>query len=427
MTRDRETITQWADEYGVVPVRTTETTVESSTSNPYALFSETESTEPVENLSWDEFFTSIKEEDLVVVHHGEDAPDTFEVIERDQAVSRAPLEASELQERLLGGETVTSELTETTVIERTIVEHATIESEVVDIEALDSRVVEATLVSREIGGCDVIDKDLLNESDHTRFEDTSRLQEGMQEELEHSVTVEVDVEEDWMVTRELLERATIESRIADVDVTETDEVESDTVTSDIEIEGVQQSLLESNIIETEADAQEVIESGTIESEFHEDDVVRTQLNQRRLVEDEITERRLLRGKLTDSELLQVETRASTPIETAFVDSESLDAETAPVGVTEYETGSVETDHGTAERAHLTGEDEGKTVVDANGEAVGIIEEVRGGTAYLDPEPGIVDRIKARLGWGDADEEDYALKEENIGRVTDDEVELSIRE
>jgi hypothetical protein len=427
LTTDRETIRKWAEEHELVPVRTTETetTVEDS-SNPYWLRTDTERTEMMETLSWDEFFQQIEDNGLVILFHGESADDPLEVVSRDQAARWAPLEASELEERLLAGETVTSEVTETTVIERTIVEHATIESEIVDTEVLDSRVVDVELRSREIGGCDVIDQDFFDEVDQSRFEGVSQLTRGFREELPRPVTVEVDVEEDWSVTRELLERATIESRIVDVDVTETDEVESDTLESSIEIEAIQQALLESDIVETKADAEEVIQSGTIESEFHEDDVVRTQLNQRRIVEDEIAERKLVRGELTETEVIHAETTLSTPIETAFVDGESLNGAVSPVGVTKFDTETVEagTEMDDDVRTSVTEEDEGKSVVDHEGNPVGMVEEVSGGKAYVDPEPGIVDRLKIRLGWGNADEEDYALTEKNIQRITDDEVELS---
>jgi hypothetical protein len=421
LTTDRETIRQWADEHDVVPVRTTQTQTTVEDSNPYWLRSVTEQTETMEELSWDEFFQQIEENDLVVIARGEGADRTFEVVDRDQAVSRTSLEAAEIEERLLAGETVTSEITETTVIERTIVEHATIESEVVDTEVLDSRIIDVELRSREIGSCDVVDREFLDDVDQSRFEDMSSLEAGgLQEKLPRSIGVEVDVEEDWLVTRELLERATIESKVVDTDVTETDEVESEALTSSIEIEGVQQSFLESGIIDTEADTQEVIQSGAIESEFHEDDVVRSQLTQRRLIEDHVTEQKVIRGELLESEVIQAETTVSTPIETAFVEGETLDAEMTPVGVTEYESRTVEE----GLRREPTEDDVGKPVVDSRGETVGLVEEIRAGTAYVDPEPGLVDRIKAALDWGEADEDAYPLERDQIKRITDDEIELS---
>lgn len=426
LTTDRETIRRWAEEHDVIPVRTStqETTVEDE--NPYWLRTETEHTETMETISWDEFFDKVDENELVILFHGEDADRPLEVVSREEAVSRTPIEASELEERLLAGETVTSEVTETTVVERTIVEHATIESEVIETEVLDSRVVGVELRAREIGDWDVIDQAVLDEVDHARFEDVDRLTEGVHEEFARPIAIEATIDEDWTVTRELLERATIESRIVDVDVTGTDEVESETFESSIDIEGVQQALLESEIVETEADAATVIQSGSLESEFHEDDVVRTQLTQRRIVEEEITERKRARGELTESDVLQAETRAGTTIETGFLEADTLDADVSPVGVTSYETATDESEpeRAESERTRFTEDDEGKPVVAADGYPVGMVEEVSAGKAYVNPEPGLVDRIKTRLGWGSADEEDYTLEAESVERITDDEVELS---
>ena len=67
-------------------------------------------------------------------------------------------------------------------------------------------------------------------------------------------------------------------------------------------------------------------------------------------------------------------------------------------------------------------DEGKKVV-ADGDQVGIVSEVEHGTAYVEPDPGITDKVKSKLGWGDRDEDTYPLQEESIDTVTDDEVRL----
>jgi len=73
---------------------------------------------------------------------------------------------------------------------------------------------------------------------------------------------------------------------------------------------------------------------------------------------------------------------------------------------------------------LTENDEGKPVKTADGEQIGMISGVRGGTAYVAPDAGITDRIKSMLGWEDVEEDDYALAESEIDTVTDDEVRLS---
>ena len=68
--------------------------------------------------------------------------------------------------------------------------------------------------------------------------------------------------------------------------------------------------------------------------------------------------------------------------------------------------------------------EGKHVINADGDEIGIVSGVRGGVAYVDPDPGIGDKIKSMLGWDDVEEDDYTLRSENIERITDDEVHLT---
>lgn len=72
---------------------------------------------------------------------------------------------------------------------------------------------------------------------------------------------------------------------------------------------------------------------------------------------------------------------------------------------------------------LTDEDEGKAVVRGN-ESIGRVVEVDHSTAYVDPDPGITDTIKSKLGWGDQEDEDtYPLQEAGIESITDDQIRL----
>lgn len=73
---------------------------------------------------------------------------------------------------------------------------------------------------------------------------------------------------------------------------------------------------------------------------------------------------------------------------------------------------------------LTDTDEGKDVVSSTGEKIGIVKDVDNGAAHIDPNPGIADELKAKLGWGDSDEDTYRLRESDVGTVTDDEIRLS---
>lgn len=74
-------------------------------------------------------------------------------------------------------------------------------------------------------------------------------------------------------------------------------------------------------------------------------------------------------------------------------------------------------------ANLTDDDEGKRVVTTDGDEVGVITEVRAGTAYVEPDPGMFDKIKAKLDWGEAGEDTYPIGAADVTDVTDDEVRL----
>jgi len=67
--------------------------------------------------------------------------------------------------------------------------------------------------------------------------------------------------------------------------------------------------------------------------------------------------------------------------------------------------------------------EGKRVMNEEGEEIGVVTAVRDGTAYVDPDPGLTEKITATLGWADPDEDDYPLPEDSIERITDDEVHI----
>jgi hypothetical protein len=73
---------------------------------------------------------------------------------------------------------------------------------------------------------------------------------------------------------------------------------------------------------------------------------------------------------------------------------------------------------------LTEDDEGKRVIDSFGDEVGRVIEVEHGTAHVDPDPGLTEKLKSKLGWGDEeDTETYRLAEDSIEAVTSDEIRL----
>lgn len=72
---------------------------------------------------------------------------------------------------------------------------------------------------------------------------------------------------------------------------------------------------------------------------------------------------------------------------------------------------------------ITDDAVGKTVINAHGDEIGIVSEVRQGTAYVDPNPGISDKIKAKLGWEESGEKAYPLQEASVEEVAEDEIRL----
>lgn len=78
------------------------------------------------------------------------------------------------------------------------------------------------------------------------------------------------------------------------------------------------------------------------------------------------------------------------------------------------------------RTRPTDDDEGKNVLDASGERVGIVTAVEEGAVHVETDPGITDEITARLGWGDT-EDTHTVSENEIERITDDALRLQSTE
>lgn len=67
--------------------------------------------------------------------------------------------------------------------------------------------------------------------------------------------------------------------------------------------------------------------------------------------------------------------------------------------------------------------QGKRVVSADGDTIGVVSGVRNGTAFVDPDPGITDKFKAMLNWEDVDGDDYPLPDGAIERIEEDQIVL----
>lgn len=76
--------------------------------------------------------------------------------------------------------------------------------------------------------------------------------------------------------------------------------------------------------------------------------------------------------------------------------------------------------------NLTVDDEGKPIVNTNGQEIGVVRDVEAGVAYVEPGPEMTDSIKSRL-HRDRDVADgmetFQLDEEYIDEITGDEIRL----
>ena len=72
---------------------------------------------------------------------------------------------------------------------------------------------------------------------------------------------------------------------------------------------------------------------------------------------------------------------------------------------------------------LTDEEEGKTVVDASGEPLGLITTVEEDAAYVEPNPDLAESIAARLGGKDAEDDEYAIHADAVNETTDEKIRL----
>ncbi|HET7323563.1 MAG TPA: PRC-barrel domain containing protein [Halococcus sp.] len=70
---------------------------------------------------------------------------------------------------------------------------------------------------------------------------------------------------------------------------------------------------------------------------------------------------------------------------------------------------------------ITEEHEGVSVFNAEKRRIGIVASVENGTAYVNPDPSIVEEFGAKLGWETGEQETHPLDAEQIATVADDEI------
>ncbi|WP_267641160.1 hypothetical protein [Haloarchaeobius amylolyticus] len=79
-------------------------------------------------------------------------------------------------------------------------------------------------------------------------------------------------------------------------------------------------------------------------------------------------------------------------------------------------------------AVLSTEDEGKYLMDVEGEQIGIVTAVDtdAQVAYVDPESGVPDAIIQSFGFGDRGEDDIEVPADSVETVTDSELRVATK-
>lgn len=68
-------------------------------------------------------------------------------------------------------------------------------------------------------------------------------------------------------------------------------------------------------------------------------------------------------------------------------------------------------------------DEGKTVVTADGDEVGTIEQIDENMAHVKPKGSLSRSVRRRLGWAEKDQDMYEITHSRVAQISGDEVHL----
>jgi hypothetical protein len=402
ITSDPDTIEEWAKDHDVVPVREPSGSRHESDLD----LEPDDRADEDRRVDWETFHDEAERHDLALARTGE-GPGGYDIIQRGEAAERAALDTEEVEDALLEGETVTTEIAETRVIETEVTETETVESEVVDRETVDSAVIDRELVDREIREGELMDDERMN----------------------------LEVLDTFSETREEVEQLTVESRVTDAEIVESDTVTEDEVTAAVDVEGVQETVLQSDLIGGDVDPTRVVEADLVDSEV-EGDTITTELYEQRVTEEEVVERKDAVIDVDEADVLSTYSVTSQTIDRDIVDEGAmatgdydLDATGTTAGPTrgETETGRPTEGAEMGESPVPTGDETGATVVDTQGREIGMVTDVEGDTMYVDPDASVTEKVMATLDWGDHDDDDYPVPPEIVSDIDrdDDQVVLSV--
>ncbi|PSP33756.1 hypothetical protein BRC64_02765 [Halobacteriales archaeon QH_10_67_22] len=417
ISTDKETIREWADSHNAVPVRR-------DSDGSLDFVHEYRVSAKHRRLDWDTFNDELEQKGGAVSYRV-DGLGTPEVVTHEQVVDRSDIEDKRIRDRLVAGETVTTTIRETSAVETPVVEEATVESELTDREVVHEELLATDFVDRTftvVSSDDPPDADMF---DHDRYvasleasgsERARQLERQDSEENNRSWVAtstksplkggaEVYIRHVWEVTRKVTERFTVESRITGTDVTEAETLED----YDLDVTGLQRSIIEQGMLDTDGEPGEATRDFEIESELAEGNRVHTHFKRTSVVKDEVVDQ--ARASFADIERVE-------PVGMDFINSRRVVSEETTETLRPEAGGMV-----------LTNEDVGKDIVDFNENTVGTIESITDGgqTAYVEPHSSITDRVTSALGWDDDDSREMEVYVGQFADVTREEIRLKEHE
>lgn len=72
---------------------------------------------------------------------------------------------------------------------------------------------------------------------------------------------------------------------------------------------------------------------------------------------------------------------------------------------------------------FTEDDEGKEVVDASGDTLGLVTSIEGDTAYVDPDPSLAETAMADMGLASGGDDEYTVDETAVETKAEEKLHL----
>jgi hypothetical protein len=255
--------------------------------------------------------------------------------------------------------------------------------------------------------------------------------EAVEETLMEGETVESEITERRVVEHVVVEEATVQSETVDREVVESAIVDANLLMTDVQ---------QCSVARVEPPDQSTTDLTWFQPGTQLEDPcdVEIDVNEGWELVREVIKRITIESRIVDTdveETVGTDTLHETVDLAATVAAAETDTPPEHTADTELVAGEPAAEEPESADSVTTDEDirvtpmegeEGKTVVNPDGEEVGMVVAVDGGQMYVDLHPPITDRIRTVLGWSDHGDDSYLLVTDHIDhidRIDDDQVVL----